>query len=551
MHRQRTDAERNRLVAELHVLANEVLLEKRFGIAQLILLLGLFIFMALTRGSRAAPLIHSGLARISGTPRQGRPGAVRSGTTTSGTDGRRVSEDNKGLASGKRPTHGRSESSASVVPRSSNAQESSKSRKSSLGLGRGLAPLREPLRSVQAGSDRFPRSTPANFERSVRRPSVNRSARPAALASTALRAATTGSLSGAPATARAGPRTAPLRLKVPVPSSSDFAEMSQEELRSWLGFLTPIHADDTAPSARHHQADEGAQRESTRGRDARMARSETITKLAQHVAAHEAGEPSSAPARVVSTTREAGVVAGDESLSSDWGTERSEDDEDSTAESGFESESIQLEPAAFGQLNGTSPHLARAEAHSATSSLKEELEMQRSATISPPRTLKALNAASSSATAAHAQGRSSPHLATVFPPSPRTPADLESDADDDESASGAAAHTHRWASSSSRPRRAGSHRERRHTARPGSAGSMLGTQTCSASPAPFGAVAANAGKDGGLLAMPHGLSIGFGNDATPQRVASPLARRTSEPREVELVAEPVEMTKATGEEKDA
>lgn len=66
-HRQQTDAERRALLAQVHILSNEVILEKRFGIAQLVLLLGLFVFMAMTRGSKAAPLIHQGLARISKT----------------------------------------------------------------------------------------------------------------------------------------------------------------------------------------------------------------------------------------------------------------------------------------------------------------------------------------------------------------------------------------------------------------------------------------------------------------------------------------------------
>lgn len=64
-HRQQTDEERRALLAQVHILSNEVILEKRFGIAQLILLLGLFVFMAMTRGSKAIPLVHHGLARIS------------------------------------------------------------------------------------------------------------------------------------------------------------------------------------------------------------------------------------------------------------------------------------------------------------------------------------------------------------------------------------------------------------------------------------------------------------------------------------------------------
>ncbi|MCO5566108.1 hypothetical protein L7F22_019784 [Adiantum nelumboides] len=66
LHRQQTDAERRALLAQVHLLSNEIMLEKRFGIAQLALLLGLFVFMGLTRGSRAAaPLINQGISRLS------------------------------------------------------------------------------------------------------------------------------------------------------------------------------------------------------------------------------------------------------------------------------------------------------------------------------------------------------------------------------------------------------------------------------------------------------------------------------------------------------
>lgn len=67
MHRQQTDAERRALLAQVHILSNEVLLEKRFGIAQLVLLLGLFVFMAFTRGSRTAPLLTEGIAKLGRT----------------------------------------------------------------------------------------------------------------------------------------------------------------------------------------------------------------------------------------------------------------------------------------------------------------------------------------------------------------------------------------------------------------------------------------------------------------------------------------------------
>lgn len=66
-HRQQTDAERRALLAQVHILSNEIILEKRFGIAQLALLLGLFVFMVLTRGSRTPPLINEGFAKLSRT----------------------------------------------------------------------------------------------------------------------------------------------------------------------------------------------------------------------------------------------------------------------------------------------------------------------------------------------------------------------------------------------------------------------------------------------------------------------------------------------------
>ena len=65
VHRQQAELERVALMNEVHLLADEVLLEKRLGIAQLVLLFSLFIFVGLTRGSRAAPFLHSSIARIS------------------------------------------------------------------------------------------------------------------------------------------------------------------------------------------------------------------------------------------------------------------------------------------------------------------------------------------------------------------------------------------------------------------------------------------------------------------------------------------------------
>jgi hypothetical protein len=63
LHRQQSDVERRALMAQIHLLSTEIMLEKRFGIAQLMLLLGLFVFMALTRGSRASPWANLGVSR--------------------------------------------------------------------------------------------------------------------------------------------------------------------------------------------------------------------------------------------------------------------------------------------------------------------------------------------------------------------------------------------------------------------------------------------------------------------------------------------------------
>ncbi|GAK66294.1 sad1/UNC domain protein [Moesziomyces antarcticus] len=70
VHRQQADSERRALLREVQILAEEVLLEKRLSIAQLVMLLIVFVLVGLTRGSRAAPLLHSGLAKIGRTSRR-------------------------------------------------------------------------------------------------------------------------------------------------------------------------------------------------------------------------------------------------------------------------------------------------------------------------------------------------------------------------------------------------------------------------------------------------------------------------------------------------
>ena len=64
VHRQQADNERRALLREVQLLAEEVLLEKRLSIAQLIMLLIVFVFVGMTRGSRAVPLLHAGFNKI-------------------------------------------------------------------------------------------------------------------------------------------------------------------------------------------------------------------------------------------------------------------------------------------------------------------------------------------------------------------------------------------------------------------------------------------------------------------------------------------------------
>lgn len=64
VHRQQADNERRALLREVQILAEEVLLEKRLSIAQLVMLLVVFIFVGMTRGSRPVPLLHAGFNKI-------------------------------------------------------------------------------------------------------------------------------------------------------------------------------------------------------------------------------------------------------------------------------------------------------------------------------------------------------------------------------------------------------------------------------------------------------------------------------------------------------
>ncbi|KAJ6624363.1 UNC-like C-terminal-domain-containing protein [Mycena sp. CBHHK59/15] len=62
-HRKRVDAEYRELIRRVEYLSDEIVLEKRLGIAQLLLLLAVLVFMTLTRGSRGEAVLAPSVSR--------------------------------------------------------------------------------------------------------------------------------------------------------------------------------------------------------------------------------------------------------------------------------------------------------------------------------------------------------------------------------------------------------------------------------------------------------------------------------------------------------
>ncbi|KAK0544701.1 hypothetical protein OC845_005454 [Tilletia horrida] len=78
MRRQQADSERSAMISQIHLLTEEVLMQKRISLAQLVLIFGLFVFVTLTRGIRA-PLIQAGLGSrlgVSSRPSTPNPSSV-------------------------------------------------------------------------------------------------------------------------------------------------------------------------------------------------------------------------------------------------------------------------------------------------------------------------------------------------------------------------------------------------------------------------------------------------------------------------------------------
>ncbi|SPO40928.1 uncharacterized protein PSFLO_06410 [Pseudozyma flocculosa] len=137
VHRQQAEVERVALMGQVDALANEVLLEKRLGIAQLVLLFLLFIFMGLTRGSRAAPFIHSSIAKISGTSKTRSSLTARpEGALARSMEGPAISERAPGSAqvtskSHDAPTHATQPQAQKDIVRASKSLQGAPSRRRS------------------------------------------------------------------------------------------------------------------------------------------------------------------------------------------------------------------------------------------------------------------------------------------------------------------------------------------------------------------------------------------------------------------------------------
>lgn len=185
VHRQQTEAERRALLTEVHLLTKEVIFERRLGVVQLVLVLGLFVFMALTRGPSASPSVfQTGLAKLSSASP---PGSMLIGRRRTQSEVKRRSEDGdlapQGLATKSRArlssTHAdKPDPSTLIRPRSAARTEY--------------------------------RRAPGSFSRE-----------------TTPRPMTADSMSNA--------------------AASDFAEMSDNELRSYLGFRSPAGARSMTP----------------------------------------------------------------------------------------------------------------------------------------------------------------------------------------------------------------------------------------------------------------------------------------------------------------
>lgn len=307
LHRQQTDAERSALVAQVHILSNEVILEKRYGMAQLVLLLGLFVFMALTRGSRAAPMLHSSLSRLSGvaTPKLRRnrsPVSSNDHRNTHQGDATAKSQFASSMASA--PVR---EPGQAVLTRSGGADRSR--RESSSGARRSqsrnhqyrASSKRDKRVVIMAPVSEHKRSM-SNGEMQKRKHADETHAKAENAAKIEPKSTTTlGNVSDNKENVKPElPRISIARAQSPNMSREDYSVMTDEELRAYLRLSTPT-----------------GESYETKFRDLKTS----------PVSTSPAKSPALSPKHGKIPLVPDGSAITDESFSSDWGTERSSEEE--------------------------------------------------------------------------------------------------------------------------------------------------------------------------------------------------------------------------------
>ncbi|CAO1637241.1 unnamed protein product [Sympodiomycopsis kandeliae] len=221
LHRREIDLEKNHLSNQISLLTNEVYFERRLGIVQLILLLGLFSFMLLTRGPTSHPpgngtgsLLQAGIARLSLNSKRGHTSADDVETTT----------DEEYLQSTE--TDGGASSAVSV----------SAAKPTSTLVNRTGRPVRLPLLRTRSS---FRRNTEAGTGYRSTRSSPH-------LLNVPLPSTSPTSTTPVADQERSPPVEDPSDVMETTTSSTgrvpvyDIAEMSESELREYLGFESPF-----------------------------------------------------------------------------------------------------------------------------------------------------------------------------------------------------------------------------------------------------------------------------------------------------------------------
>ncbi|CAO1617081.1 unnamed protein product [Jaminaea pallidilutea] len=201
LHRQQTDAERRALLAEVQILASEVIFERRLGIIQLILVLSLFGFMIMTRGPAPA-FIHAGMLRLAQGSASPHDHSLRSLVAHS----QQLKRERQ--RSGPHDTKSATDSFSNTPPSDPDSPRGSAARTQAAAVRERdfVRSQSEPPRQAVERDDRELETVPSEMPRSV----------------------------------------APVA-SAPIPTG-DFAEMSSSELRTYLGFHSPRGSRSQSPA---------------------------------------------------------------------------------------------------------------------------------------------------------------------------------------------------------------------------------------------------------------------------------------------------------------